>query len=319
MSGYVRWGILGNAMIARDFMIPALKGSETAKVTGVASRGTYPDGIAPEAKRYASYDALLADPEIDAVYTPVPNALHEEWTVRALRAGKHVLCEKPLATDPAAAERMEKEAEARGLILMEAFMYRYGAGFRKMKELLDEGAVGRIRGMSCVNGYLLDWPSPAREERALGGGCVYDIGCYVADCMNEAAKTSGGSFTDAGCTFRMEGGVDRHAAGWISYGEIPASFECWFDAPARQILTITGEKGILELTDPFEPGPTGMRLVTEAGTEEAVLEEREDPYRAEAEAVSLAILTGVRSALIPPAASKEMLRVLDRLHKDRPL
>ena len=173
MSDVVRWGILGNAMIARDFMIPAMEASDLCQVTAVASRTAVPASIAPHAKHYDSYEALLHDPEVDAVYVPVPNALHEKWSIEAMRCGKHVLCEKPMACTAAAGERMLRAAEDNRVLLMEAFMYRYGEPFRKMMQIVSDGTIGPIAAMYGCHGYTLDWASPAREKAELGGGSIY--------------------------------------------------------------------------------------------------------------------------------------------------
>jgi len=132
MEKKLRWGVLGNAWIARDFMIPALENSDICDLAAVASRSKVPEDLAPNARHYDSYEALLNDPEIDAIYVPVPNALHMQWTIKALEAGKHVLCEKPLACTAEEGEKMIAAAEKNGVLLMEAFMYRYGAKFQKM-------------------------------------------------------------------------------------------------------------------------------------------------------------------------------------------
>ena len=177
MNNMVRWGVLGNAMIARDFMIPAMEASPLCRVTAVASRSAVPADLAPEAAHYDSYEALLRDPEVDAVYVPVPNALHARWSIEAMRHGKHVLCEKPMACNAETGRHMVQAAEENGVLLMEAFMYRYGGQFRRMMEILDSGVLGPISAMYGCHGYTLNWRSPAREDPALGGGCLSEVGC----------------------------------------------------------------------------------------------------------------------------------------------
>lgn len=211
MEKKVRWGVLGNAWIARDFMIPALQRSEICELAAVASRSTFPADIAPNAVHYNSYEALLNDPTIDAIYVPTPNALHKKWTIAALEAGKHVLCEKPIACTAQEAEEMIAASEKAGKLLMEAFMYRYGGKFRKMMEILQSGVLGKIKAVQGSHGYTLDWASPAREDPALGGGSLYDVGCYVVDCMNAVAKEQGGTLRNAQA-YTLGDPVDYHAA-----------------------------------------------------------------------------------------------------------
>ena len=312
MEKKVRWGVLGNAWIARDFMIPALEKSEICQLAAVASRGKFPAEIAPNAVHYDSYEALLADPTIEAVYVPTPNALHKKWTIAALEAGKHVLCEKPIACTAAEAEEMIAAAEKNGKLLMEAFMYRYGGKFRKMMEILESGVLGRIKAVQGSHGYTLDWASPAREDPALGGGCLYDVGCYVVDCMNAVAKSQGGKLQDAKA-FTMGTPVDYHAAAALSYDcGILGVLESWFDAAQEQRVLIAGEKGTLCIPMIFEGGGGEMYLQVGEKTE-IIGVPHADPYRLEAEAMSRAIL-GIENDLMPLEDTLANMQTLDKLY-----
>ena len=312
MEKKVRWGVLGNAWIARDFMIPALEKSEICQLAAVASRGKFPAEIAPNAVHYDSYEALLADPTIEAVYVPTPNALHKKWTIAALEAGKHVLCEKPIACTAAEAEEMIAAAEKNGKLLMEAFMYRYGGKFRKMMEILESGVLGRIKAVQGSHGYTLDWASPAREDPALGGGCLYDVGCYVVDCMNAVAKSQGGKLQDAKA-FTMGTSVDYHAAAALSYDcGILGVLESWFDAAQEQRVLIAGEKGTLCIPMIFEGGGGEMYLQVGEKTE-TIGVPHADPYRLEAEAMSRAIL-GIENDLMPLEDTLANMQTLDKLY-----
>ena len=312
MSKKVRWGVLGNAWIARDFMIPALEKSEICELAAVASRSKFPAEIAPNAVHYDSYEALLADPTIEAVYVPTPNALHKKWTVAALEAGKHVLCEKPIACTAAEAEEMIAAAEKSGKLLMEAFMYRYGGKFRKMMEIIQSGVLGKIKAVQGSHGYTLDWASPAREDPALGGGSLYDVGCYVVDCMNAVAKSQGGKLQDAKA-FTMGSPVDYHAAAALSYDcGILGVLESWFDAAQEQRVLIAGEKGTLCIPMIFEGGGGQMYLTLEGKTETIEIPHA-DPYQLEAEAFSRAIL-GIENDLMPLEDTLRNMQTLDKLY-----
>ncbi len=312
MEKKVRWGVLGNAWIARDFMIPALEKSDVCELAAVASRGKFPAEIAPNAVHYDSYEALLADPTIEAVYVPTPNALHKKWTIAALEAGKHVLCEKPIACTAAEAEEMFAAACKSGKLLMEAFMYRYGGKFRKMMEILESGVLGKIKAVQGSHGYTLDWASPAREDPSLGGGCLYDVGCYVVDCMNAVAKSQGGKLTDAKA-FTMGTPVDYHAAAALSYDcGLVGVLQSWFDCAQEQRVLIAGEKGTLNIPMIFEGGG-GQMFLTVGGKTETIEIPHADPYQLEAEVFSRAIL-GVENDLMPMEDTLANMRTLDKLY-----
>ena len=312
MEKKVRWGVLGNAWIARDFMIPALEKSEICELAAVASRGRFPAEIAPDAVHYDSYEALLADPTIEVVYVPTPNALHKKWTIAALEAGKHVLCEKPIACTAAEAEDMIAAAEKSGKLLMEAFMYRYGGKFRKMMEILESGVLGKIKAVQGSHGYTLDWASPAREDPALGGGSIYDVGCYVVDCMNAIAKQQGGKLQDAKA-FTLGTPVDYHAAAALSYDcGMVGVLQSWFDCAQEQRVLIAGEKGTLCIPMIFEGGGGEMYLKVD-GKQETITIPHADPYQLEAEAMSRAI-RGEENDLMPLEDTLSNMRTLDKLY-----
>ena len=313
MEKQVRWGVLGNAWIARDFMIPAMADSAICSLAAVASRSSVPAEIAPDAVHYDSYEKLLNDPDIDAIYVPVPNALHKQWSVKALQHGKHVLCEKPISCTAGEAEEMVRTAKENQVLLMEAFMYRYGGKFRKMMEILNSGVLGRIRALSGCHGYLLNWASPAREDPKLGGGSLYDVGCYVVDFMNAVAATQGEKPVEGSATFRMKGGVDWYCEGSVRYdGGITGSLKCWFESEQEQWVLIEGERGSLRIPDLFE-GNGGELYLTVEGREQVIHVESENPYRLEAEVFSRAIL-GIGDDTIPLEDSVTNMRTLDMLY-----
>lgn len=187
MTCRLRWGILGTARIARTLFIPGVRSGSLTEVLAVGSRSLESARLfATELeipRAYGSYDALLEDPDVDAVYIPLPNSLHAEWTIRAAAAGKHVLCEKPLARTAAEAERTADACRAAGVLLMEAFMWRHHPQHARVRQLLDSGAVGLPSFVRASFGYLIDPLSAAgglnvRLDAALEGGSLMDVGCY---------------------------------------------------------------------------------------------------------------------------------------------
>lgn len=310
-KNYVRWGVLGNAMIARDFMIPELRGSELCRVTAVASRTAFPAEAAPECRRYSSYEALLEDVEIDAVYIPVPNALHAPWAIRAMQHGKHVLCEKPMGCTVSDGDAMRRAAEENGVLLMEAFMYRCGEKFRRMMQIVNSGVLGRICSMQGTHGYPLTWKSPAREDAELGGGCLYDVGCYVVDCMNAVMTAQGERLLQVGGSLGCRGGVDWNAACWLRYdGGTLGTLHSWFNAQQEQRMVLAGERGTLCVPMLFEPGE-GELLLTIGDQTEHISVPGGACYRLEAEAMSRAILYGEPL----PIGLSDTMRNLDALER----
>ena len=180
-----RWGILSTANIGRKAVIPALMESEQAQVAAVASRTiNHAQAFADEMgipTAYGSYEALLADPEIDAVYIPLPNHLHKPWTVRAAEAGKHILCEKPLALNTEECQEMIAAAKANGVQLMEAFMYRYHPRVLAARQMIQDGAIGELKTIESAFTYRNEDTTNIRFQPEMGGGALLDIGCY---CVN---------------------------------------------------------------------------------------------------------------------------------------
>src|SRR6185369_13656332 len=181
-DGVLRWGILSTADIARRKVVPGMRKAARCEVVAVGSRdGELARGFADElgiARAHDSYEALLADPDVDAVYIPLPNHLHREWTLAAARAGKHVLCEKPIALSAADAEQMVAACESAGVRLMEAFMYRLHPSWLGVRSLLAAGRIGRLQSVQSWFSYYNDDPSNIRNIAEAGGGALLDIGCY---------------------------------------------------------------------------------------------------------------------------------------------
>jgi predicted dehydrogenase len=253
----LRWGLLGTAHINRR-LIPAMRAARRSVVAAVASRD------AARAAAYArdwkipvahtTYEALLRDGSIDAVYIPLPNSLHVEWTLRALDAGKHVLCEKPLALNADDVDRVEAVARARERVVAEAFMYRHEPLFARVIELVREGAVGPLRSINSGFTFLRSRANDIRLDRALGGGSLWDIGCYpVSAAIAIAGSSPLAVFGFAPSTAEH---VDESFAGLLRFRDsVVATIYSGFNAAYRTWLDVAGADGTLRVPNPFKPGP----------------------------------------------------------------
>jgi xylose dehydrogenase (NAD/NADP) len=244
----VRWGILGCARIAERAIIPALKQAKDAELLGIAARD------ASRARKWAvrfaipraypDYDALLEDPDIDAVYIPLPNHLHAPWATRAARAGKHVLCEKPLALDGREAARMFLAADRAGVRLLEAFMYRFHPLFETALRLANGGGIGEVRTVrSTFTFRLASGLEDYRWAPEMGGGSLYDVGCYP---LNAARTIFQGEPVSVYARARFDGkrGIDMAAALVLEFpGGRQALLDCAFDAAFQSELEIAGTDG----------------------------------------------------------------------------
>lgn len=312
----VNFGILGNAAIARNQMIPAMGRCQDVNLYAIASRREIPADVAPGAKRYESYDALLDDPEVEAVYIPMPNALHAPWAIKAMKKGKHVLSEKPIAMNAKEAEEMFRVAKEQGVLLMEAFMYRFSDKTKKAAELVRDGKIGKLRGIHVHHGYTLNWDSPARQDPALGGGSLYDVGCYCVSAIAHMMRQQGLKLEDCHAMFNMKDGYDERMAATLKYsnGAI-CTMESWFDAPGDQRMMIVGEEGIIEVLR-FPGGAADEIILTNKDGRQAVACENSDLFALEAGNFARAI-RGEQAELIPAEETIENMRTMDALHAFR--
>jgi D-xylose 1-dehydrogenase (NADP+, D-xylono-1,5-lactone-forming) len=263
----LRWGILGVARINRA-VVPPLAGSPRHTLVAIASRDLR--RATAEAERwsvpraYGSYDQLLADPDIDVVYIPVPNSRHVDWSIAAVRAGKHVLCEKPLALDLAALDRLIREAAAARRVVAEAFMYRHQAQTLKVRELIAGGAVGSVRLIKGAFTFSIASEQDVRLDPTLGGGSLWDVGCYPVSY----ARFVLGEEPSEACGWQVSGpsGVDETFAGQLRFpsGAL-AQFDCGFRASYRAEIEVVGSAGVLRVPHPFKPGEREQLLLTRAG------------------------------------------------------
>lgn len=245
----------------------------------------------------ASYEAVLEDPEVDAVYIALPNSEHVTWSVRALQAGKHVLCEKPLARDAAAVERAFAAAESAGRLLSEAFMWRHSPQTRRLAELLAEGSVGELRLVRSSFSFGLDDPANVRMSAELEGGSLMDVGCY---CVSGSRLFAGGEPESVFGQARTDGeaGVDLRFAGTLRFpGEVMASFDCGFDMVARHDLELVGSEGSLFAADPWHARRPGIERRGPDGEVERIEVEAANSYALELDDMSAAIRDGGRPLL----------------------
>lgn len=255
MAEAIRWGVMGNATIARVCVIPAIQKSCNGSVHALATRSpARAQEVAADNQIdqiYNSYDALLGDPAIDVIYIALPNHLHHPWTVKALKAGKHVLCEKPLACTAKEAMEMASVAEDSGRYLMEAFMYRFHPRSQRIKQLVAEGRIGApclVRSAFCFRIGEKDWASEknARLKAEMGGGALLDVGCY---CVSVARWFLGAEPTQvqAQAVYHPRG-VDVHMVGTLGFADTAlATFEASFVSALQQTYSIAGSDGVIEL------------------------------------------------------------------------
>lgn len=255
MKEKVRWGILGCANIAVKAVIPAIQQSETGTVVAIASRErSKAEETAVElglGRAWGSYEELVADPGVDAIYIPLPNHLHTPWAIRAAQAGKHVLCEKPIALDEGEAREMASACAAAGVVFAEAFMYRFHPRYDRIKEIIDSGEIGTIRGMHASFRYDGSQKSDnVRWYRDMGGGGIYDVGCY---CISSARLLLGRepeAVTAQAFFSPRHDHVDMMASGLVEFpGGVSLTFDCAMWASPRQTLEIIGTEGRIELTE----------------------------------------------------------------------
>ncbi len=258
-TGKIRFGVLSTALIGTAKVIPAMQRGRWTEVRGIASR----DGAKARAaassleipKAYGSYEELLADPEIDAVYNPLPNHLHVPWSIKALEAGKHVLCEKPIGlTVEEALSLSEAGRRHPNLKLMEAFMYRHHPQWIRAKELATDGSIGQLRTVQSAFSYFNDDGSNIRNQEGIGGGGLMDIGCYcisLSRFLFDAEPNRVVGIVENDPQFK----VDRLALGLLDFGECTSNFTCSTQLVPYQRVQIFGTTGRVEIEIPFNVLP----------------------------------------------------------------
>ena len=285
----VKWGFLSTANI-NDKLLPGAAAAPDVELVAVASRDLgRAEAYARERgieRAYGSYEDLLADPKIEAVYISLPNSMHVEWSIQALEAGKHVLCEKPLSRHPEDVERAFDAAERAGRILMEAFMYRHNPQTKRLKELVDGGAIGRLRLVRAAFSFPLDDAANVRVNDELEGGGLMDVGCY---CISGSRLLAGEPESVYGEQVAAPSGVDEVFTGTLRFAaDVLAEIDCGLVLPERDELEAIGEEGSIFLDDPWHCRKPVIEVRREEGTERIELEP-EDSYRLQLENMSAAI------------------------------
>jgi predicted dehydrogenase len=325
MSDALRFGVLSTADIGLRKVLPAMLRADRVEVVAIASRDRARAAAAAAElgidRAHGSYEDLLADPDVDAVYNPLPNHLHAEWTIAAARAGKHVLCEKPLATTAADAERMIEACEQAGVVLMEAFMYRLHPSWVAVRELVASGRIGALRAVQSWFSYFNDDASNIRNRLDAGGGALFDIGCY---CVNLSRMLFGTEPTrvQGSVTRDPTMGIDVLTSAILDFPDGVASFTSTTRAEPDQRVHVYGTDGRIAIEIPFNiPPDRPTRVLVSAGgdppttpdTEELVFEPA-DPYTVQGERFAAAVLDGV-PVPIPTSDAVANLRVIEELFR----
>jgi predicted dehydrogenase len=292
--------------------MPAMVKTKNAILAGVASndpkkRSDCQSRFEPK-RVYESYQALVDDPGIQAVYIPLPNSLHKEWVMRCAEHGKHILCEKPVALNATEGREMFEACRANGVRLMEAFMYRYSPKIAKVQELLAGGVIGEIRSVSASFSFMLDREDDFRWNPQQGGGALYDVGCYPINLL--------GMLTDdipegIAVEALMHRGVDRSVQAVLRYKDMLAHIRGSFEACFENHAEIVGTKGVMEIPEPFL-GKTRSIFVTTSEGRQSYRSGSSNPYIKELEAFGDWVLNGRE----PKFRMEETLRnmsVIDRV------
>ena len=307
MDRKIRWGVLGCAKIATKSVIPAIQSSRTGKVMAIASRtlGKAQDiadrfGIPTV---YGSYEELLADPDIDAIYNPLPNPLHVPLTVQALQHGKPVLCEKPIALNAQEAMALATAQKAAGLTVVEAFMVRHHPQWKTARQLIADGRIGEAKVIQTIFTYYLDDPGNVRNQAEIGGGGLYDVGCYAVNTARylfDAEPMRAIALVERDPSF----GTDRITSGLIEFpGGRHLGFTCATQLSLTQKITVLGTTGRLEIPIPFNaPSDEATSIAIDDGRDLAgggrqfIAIDPVDQYREQADAFAALVLSGDGSA-----------------------
>ncbi len=312
--GLVRFGILSTAHINR-LVIPGAHASDKVELVAVASREqTRAEEYAREwgiERAYGSYDALLEDPDVDAVYISLPNTMHVEWSIRAVEAGKHVLCEKPFSRHAEDVEKAFDAAERAGRLLSEAFMYRHNPQTKRLTELVRDGAIGELRVVRAAFSYSLYDESNIRLRTDVEGGSLMDVGCY---CVSGSRLLAGEPDDVLGRAYTGPTGTDWVFTGSMRFpGDVVALFDCGTSLPDRDELEAIGTEGSLFLDDPWHCRAPVIERRTDEGVERIELDPV-DSYQLELENMADAI-RGEAPLLLGREDAVAQARVLEALHR----
>jgi D-xylose 1-dehydrogenase (NADP+, D-xylono-1,5-lactone-forming) len=285
MDKILNWGLLSTAKINHALINP-LTASKRTRLLAVASRSiSTAEAYAREWKiprAHGSYEALLADPEIDVIYNSLPNHLHAEWTIKALHAGKHVLCEKPFALTLAEVDAMSQAARETGKVLEEAFMYRHHAQTLKVKEIVDSGVLGQLQLIKGAFTFSISREGDIRLKKETGGGSIWDVGCYPISYARMIVGTD--PVEVFGWQVTGQGGVDESFVGQMRFeGGVRAQFDSGFRSPFRSMIEIVGTDASLTIPNPFKPRKASEIVLSRGGKEEKIKVKGSELYLGEVE------------------------------------
>jgi len=314
----VGWGVLGaTSQVAQQAVLPAIVASARGRLLAVASRRWPPGGgrTFGASRVYDAYEGVLEDPAVEAVYVPLPNALHREWVERAAGAGKHVLCEKPLATTADEARTMAVACARAGVLLAEAYMTPFHPRAQALDALVRSGRLGALRFARAAFTGVLRRPDDHRWRPETGGGALLDVGIYcVAPLLAAAGRLPVRVEATAVVT---PAGVDASFAAWLDFGEgLVAAIEGSFDAPERQLLELVGTQAAVTVERAHTPGPDDrtLALCHRDGRVEAMTTGGDDPYRVMVDHVA-AVIRGEGRLSRTPEDAVLALTVLDRVRR----
>jgi predicted dehydrogenase len=314
----VRWGQISTADIGLKKVLPGMMQGQYSEIVGISSRNLEAAQKAAQAlnipKAYGTYEELLADPDIEAVYNPLPNHLHVPWSIKALEAGKHVLCEKPIALTAEEGQMLVDAANKYPhLKVMEAFMYRHHPQWQRAKQLVDEGKIGELRTIQSFFSYFNDDPNNIRNMADIGGGGLMDIGCY---------NISLSRFIFNKMPDRVVGIVeydpklktDRLASGMMDFGNGTSTFTCSTQLHGYQRVNIFGTQGRIEIEIPFNAPPNVPCKMWHGqdGTIQEIVLPTTDQYTVQGDLMSLAILNDT-PVPTPIQDAVENMRVLEAI------
>ncbi|HXV42765.1 MAG TPA: Gfo/Idh/MocA family oxidoreductase [Anaerolineae bacterium] len=323
MSDKIRWGLLSTANI-NDALIEPIRQAGRSELVAVASRSLdKAQAYAQEKgipKAHGSYEELLADPNIDVIYNPLPNTLHCEWTVKAAEAGKHVLCEKPISPTLAELDQIEAAAKANRVTVFEAFMYLHHPQTLQVKEIIQSGQLGNVQLINSWFAYYLP-PEDSHNIRLnpnLAGGALWDVGVYP----NSLAIVMAGAGAPVGIwasQIKGETGVDVSLIGQMKFANgVIAQISCGFRTPFREGVHIVGDKGIIQIIEPWKPGLQGKEsqfvFIGRDDARETLVVPAVNPYSAEVAAMEACILGGAEP-VVPLSLSRDFLRSVLALYE----
>jgi xylose dehydrogenase (NAD/NADP) len=316
----VRWGVISSAQIGLNHIIPAIQRSANGRVVCLGT--PHQDRVRERVQKlgidrlYDSYAAVLDDPEVEAVYIPLPNSMHREWTLRAAERGKHVLCEKPMGLTAAECQEMLAACQSRGVLLMEAFMYRFHSQQAVVREVLESGRIGTlqmVRGAFTFRLNLAD-TSNIRLSRELWGGALMDVGCY---CINAARFYFNAEPVSVLASARIPPalGVDTTLHGLLEFETGYAPFVVSLEMASQPQVEIIGDRGRIEIPRCFTPGddPTPLVVTTDGKRDERVLEPA-NSYLAQVEAFAACVRSG-QAPPMPPSDAVANLRVIEAIRR----